>query len=295
MLDYTPIVFVDVPKFKAMQYGSVPEITKLVVRNEGEADAVITKAEWNVPNFVLTIIGDTIEAGKSIETALFLDSAQPLPIGNHKITLTLTYGNDQTATTEFNFTVTAGTQTTPAAGTEKSWNDVAADIIKSTDGTLEVINLNGNTTVPATVINAIAASDAKVTLKVVAAFSWTIDGSKIDKAAAADLSITKATVSGTDTLRGSVGTGFKLNGTNAPTGLNINFKKTHSEEFANLFMKVDTKLVFVDNVKNDANDAAVGLDVSEKGEYVVMLGKYSTRKGDVGSILHRIMSTCKVV
>ena len=44
---------------------------------------------------------------------------------------------------------------------------------------------------------------------------------------------------------------------------------------------VDDKLVFVDNVKIDDNGAAVGLEVSEKGKYVVMLGNFSDRPGDM--------------
>ncbi len=114
-------------------------------------------------------------------------------------------------------------------------------------------------------------------------FSWTIDGSDIDPkdAKAANLSITKTTVTGTSALRGTVGTGFTIKGTNVKSELNINFKATHAGEFANLFKKVDGKLVFVDNVKVDKNGSAIGLEVSEKGEYVVMLGKYSDRAGDM--------------
>lgn len=168
-------------------------------------------------------------------------------------------------------------------GKTQTWTDVASDISKLTDGTTKTINLNGGTTVPVDVVKAIATSNAEVTLEVDEVFSWTIDGSDIDPkdAKAADLSITKTTVTGTSALRGTVGTGFTIKGTNVKSELNISFKATHAGEFANLFKKVDGKLVFVDNVKVDKNGAAIGLEVSEKGEYVVMLGKYSDRAGDM--------------
>ena len=39
----------------------------------------------------------------------------------------------------------------------------------------------------------------------------------------------------------------------------------------------------MDNVKIDENGAAVGLEISEKGEYVVMLGELSDRPGDMNN------------
>ena len=168
-------------------------------------------------------------------------------------------------------------------GKTQTWTNVANDIAKLPEGKTQTIDLNGGTNVPVDVVKAIATSNAEVTLKVDEVFSWTIDGSDIDPkdAKAADLSITKTTVTGTSALRGTVGTGFTIKGTNVKSELNINFKATHAGEFANLFKKVDGKLVFVDNVKVDKNGAAIGLEVSEKGEYVVMLGKYSDRAGDM--------------
>ena len=91
------------------------------------------------------------------------------------------------------------------------------------------------------------------------------------------------TASGTETLRGTVGTGFKIDSVTDKATLNINFKTTHSGKFANLFKKVDGKLVFADNVIVDENGAAIGLEVSEKGEYVVMLGQFSDRPGDMNN------------
>ena len=179
---------------------------------------------------------------------------------------------------------TTPTTTNPSiGGSAKSWSDVAADLGKLTNGSEATIELNGSTSVPVEVIKAIATSNAEVTLKVDDVFSWTIDGSEMDAkdTNSANLSIIKTTVVADNTPRGTRGTSFSIKGTNVKSELNINFKKTHSGEFANLFKKVDGKLVFVDNVKVDKNGAAIGLDASEKGEYVVMLGEFSDRPGDM--------------
>ena len=168
-------------------------------------------------------------------------------------------------------------------GTEKSWSDVAKDIEKFPEGKTETISLNGNTTVPADVIKAIAETKAVITFRINSAFSWTVDGSTLKESDIKDydFQIKLITASGTETLRGAVGTGFIIDSVTEKATLNINFKKTHAQKFANLYKMVDDKLVFVDNVKIDDNGAAVGLEVSEKGEYIVMLGNFSDRPGDM--------------
>lgn len=178
----------------------------------------------------------------------------------------------------------SSTKTNPTVdGKEKTWADTAKDIEKLPAGKEVSIEISGSKEIPADVIKAIAKSDAKINVEIDNAFSWTIDGSDINEkdAKAADLTINKASVSGTNALRGISGTSFKLNGTNVNSKLNISFKAAHAGKFANLFKKVDGKFVFVDNVKIDKNGNAIGLDVSEKGEYVVMLGEFSDRTGDM--------------
>lgn len=178
----------------------------------------------------------------------------------------------------------SSTKTNPTVdGKEKTWADTAKDIEKLPAGKEVSIEISGSKEIPADVIKAIAKSDAKINVEIDNAFSWTIDGSDINEkdAKAADLTINKASVSGTNALRGISGTSFKLNGTNVNSKLNISFEAAHAGKFANLFKKVDGKFVFVDNVKIDKNGNAIGLDVSEKGEYVVMLGEFSDRTGDM--------------
>ena len=138
-------------------------------------------------------------------------------------------------------------------------------------------------TVPADVIKAIKDSKAVITFRINSAFNWTVDGSKLTDGDIHDYDflIEVITATGIEILRGDVGVGFKIGDITGKATLNINFKKEHAQKFANLYKKVGDELVFVDNVKIDENGAAIGLKVSESGEYVVMLGEMSDRPGDI--------------
>ena len=168
-------------------------------------------------------------------------------------------------------------------GVEKSWSDVAKDIGKMTEGENKMIYLGGDKKIPADVIKAIKDSKAIITFRISTAFSWTVDGSTLTDGDIHDydFSIEVITATGVEILRGDVGVGFKIGDISDGATLNINFKKEHAQKFANLYKKVDGELVFVDNVKIDENGSAIGLKVSESGEYVVMLGKFSDRSGDM--------------
>ena len=168
-------------------------------------------------------------------------------------------------------------------GKEKSWDDVARNIKKLSEGETKTIYLGDDMTVPADVIKAIKDSKAVITFRINSAFNWTVDGSKLTDGDIHDydFSIEVITATGTEILRGDVGVGFKIGDISDGATLNINFKKEHAQKFANLYKNVDGELVFVDNVKIDENGAAIGLKVSESGEYVVMLGEMSDRPGDI--------------
>ena len=176
--------------------------------------------------------------------------------------------------------------TNPAVdGKEMSWSDVKNEISKLGEGAEATLDLNGNTTVPKDVIKAIAEKNAVVTIKVNGTFSWTIDGSKLTESdiKGIDFDVDVVTVSGTETLRGTVGTGFKIGEITEKAQLNIRFRAAQSGKFANLYKKDGEKLTFIDNVKIDENGNASGLEVHEKGEYAVMLGEFSDRQGDMNN------------
>lgn len=168
-------------------------------------------------------------------------------------------------------------------GEEKDWDDVAREIGKFSEGETKTIYLGRDKTIPADVIKAIKDSKAIITFRISTAFNWTVDGSKLTDGDIHDydFSIEVITATGVEILRGDVGVGFKIGDISDGATLNINFKEGHAQEFANLYMKVDGKLVFVDNVIIDENGAAIGLEVNKSGEYVVMLGKFSDRPGDM--------------
>lgn len=168
-------------------------------------------------------------------------------------------------------------------GEEKDWDDVAREIGKFSEGETKTITLGRDKTIPADVIEAIKDSKAIITFKINSAFSWTVDGSTLTDGDIHDydFSIEVITAAGVEILRGMVGVGFKIGDVTDKATLNINFKIEHAQKFANLYKMVDGELVFVDNVKIDENGAAIGLEVTEAGEYVVMLGKMSDRPGDM--------------
>lgn len=168
-------------------------------------------------------------------------------------------------------------------GEEKDWDDVAREIGKFSEGETKTIYLGRDKTIPADVIKAIKDSKAVITFRINSAFSWTVDGSTLTDGDIHDydFSIEVITATGVEILRGDVGVGFKIGDISDGATLNINFKIEHAQKFANLYKMVDGELVFVDNVKIDENGAAIGLEVTEAGEYVVMLGKMSDRPGDM--------------
>ena len=177
---------------------------------------------------------------------------------------------------------TTPTTTNPSiGGSSKSWSDVAADLGRLTNGSEATLELNGNTTVPVEVIKAIADKDSKVTFVINSVFSWVVDGSQITNPVAIDLTLIKIASTKSDSLRGIEGTQFKINGTNIPTDLMIAFRKEHEGKFANLYKNVSGKLVFVTCAKIGEDGKAILPDVTEKGDYVVMLCEFSDRPGDM--------------
>ena len=168
-------------------------------------------------------------------------------------------------------------------GEEKSWSSVAKEISELSEGEETSISLNGATKVPAEVIKAIKDSKAVVTFKASSAFSWTVDGSALTDSDIADIDfeINLITATGTETLRGTLGTSFAIDNITDKAALNISFKQIHAGKFANLYKIADEKLIFVDNVKIDENGEANGLSVHKSGEYVITLNELSDRPGDM--------------
>lgn len=109
-------------------------------------------------------------------------------------------------------------------GKQKSWSDISSDIAKLPAGGSATINTNGETNVPADVIKSIKDSKAKVELIIDSTRSWIIDGLRISKVSAADLSTLPGNAD-RSTLRGTSGADLIITGTRVPADLKLKFRK----------------------------------------------------------------------
>ena len=167
-------------------------------------------------------------------------------------------------------------------GKQKSWSDISSDIAKLPAGGSATINTNGETNVPADVIKSIKDSKAKVELIIDSTRSWIIDGLRISKVSAADLSTLPGNAD-RSTLRGTSGADLKITGTRVPADLKLKFRKEFAGQFANLYKLTDGKLVFQNCVKVDENGAVIIPGADTNGEYIVMVCEFSDRLGDMNN------------
>ena len=199
---------------------------------------------------------------------------------------------------------------TSSNGTVSGWSAITTDISSASSGSAVTVDMNGATTVPATLIAAIAESNAVVTFEVNETYSWTIDGSNISGTiSAANLAVNTATVSSAalsiPAIEGSISTrAITLSG--VPFGyepvLTAALGTSASSKFANLY-KLDSAtgaLEFVGVTKADAAGNAI-IPVESDGTYVIvadtetkMLGDFDNSMGinalDVSSLLGEITS-----
>ena len=167
-------------------------------------------------------------------------------------------------------------------GKQKSWSDISSDIAKLPAGGSATINTNGETNIPADVIKSIKDSKAKVELIIDSTRSWIIDGLRISKVSAADLSTLPGNAD-RSTLRGTSGADLKITGTRVPADLKLKFRKEFAGQFANLYKLTDGKLVFQNCVKVDENGAVIIPGADTNGEYIVMVCEFSDRLGDMNN------------
>ena len=174
----------------------------------------------------------------------------------------------------------SGDGSTPAVnGKNVSWSDVVSMISGLPSGGSLVINLNGETQVPAEVIRAIYEKRAKVEFVIDSAKGWIIDGAKITAITGADLTALPGKADKT-ALRGTVGADLKISGTNIPAELKLTFRKEFAGQFANVYKLNGGVLEFQRCVKVGADGTAVIPGADAAGEYVVMVCKFSDLPGD---------------
>lgn len=175
-------------------------------------------------------------------------------------------------------------ETKPAFnGKETSWADIAGSIAKLAEGGAVTISLNGNYTVPAEVMKAVADKKIKAVFVVDSLKSWVINGSQIKNAAAVDLTLIQTQKLKTGGLAGTEGVQFTVSSADIPAGIAVSFKADFAGRFANLYKSVDGKLVFMGCAKLDSTGKSTVPGIDGKGDYAVMLSELSALPGDMNN------------
>lgn len=175
-------------------------------------------------------------------------------------------------------------ETKPAFnGKETSWADIAGSIAKLAEGGTVTISLNGNYTVPAEVMKAVADKKIKAVFVVDSLKSWVINGSQIKNAAAVDLTLIPTQKLKTGGLAGTEGVQFTVSSADIPAGIAVCFKADFAGRFANLYKSADGKLVFMGCAKLDSTGKATVPGIDGKGDYAVMLSELSALPGDMNN------------
>ena len=164
-------------------------------------------------------------------------------------------------------------------GKPMSWNDIGNYLSKLPENSSAKISLNGSTTLPAEVINAI--KDGKLTVEFVidSAKSWVVCGDKISTVSAAELAAFQGNAD-SSALRGVFGVDLRVGGTKVPAELKLYFREVFAGQFANVYKLNGGVLEFQRSVKvgNDGTAVIPGADAA--GEYVVMVCEFSDLPGD---------------
>lgn len=162
---------------------------------------------------------------------------------------------------------------------EFNWDDTYNYLIKLPDNSTANISLSGNTTVPEKVVGVI--KDKKLTVEFVydSVKSWVIHGENVSAASAAELAISNGNAD-RSSLRGVFGIDLKVDGTNVPAQLKLNFRDAFAGQFANVYKMNDGVLQFHDCVKVGKDGSVIISGTDAAGEYVVMVCEFSDLPGD---------------
>lgn len=162
---------------------------------------------------------------------------------------------------------------------EFNWDDTYNYLIKLPDNSTANISLSGNTTVPEKVVGVI--KDKKLTVEFVydSVKSWVIHGENVSAVSAAELAISNGNAD-RSSLRGVFGIDLKVDGTNVPAQLKLNFRDAFAEQFANVYKMNDGVLQFHDCVKVGKDGSVIISGTDAAVEYVVMVCEFSDLPGD---------------
>ena len=109
--------------------------------------------------------------------------------------------------------------------------------------------------------------------------SWVIHGENVSTASVAELAISNGNAD-RSSLRGVFGIDLKVDGTNVPAQLKLNFRDAFAEQFANVYKMNDGVLQFHDCVKVGKDGSVIISGTDAAVEYVVMVCEFSDLPGD---------------
>ncbi len=161
------------------------------------------------------------------------------------------------------------------------WTQMKSAIEKQEKGSAAKIDLNRNYDVPSYIIKAIKDRELKVTFEIDEVRSWYIDGADIEEIMSADLRVTEMASHRVKGLGGTLAKVYGTDGANIPAKLTVKLGGENAGKYAFVYRITDDGYAFSEKMQLDANGAAVGLDLTEKGEYVIMLRETGIILGDI--------------
>ena len=160
-------------------------------------------------------------------------------------------------------------------GKQTTWSELK-ELLSQGDVTAE---LNDVTSVPADVIQALRDSRSKLTLLHDSTAKWTIDGAKLTGAHSADLTLVRTLSQRPDGLAGTEAAQFSANGTDVAE---LTLTVGNAGSFANVYVTADGKCTLAGVYRIGAN-GEVTLNITVKGDYIVMAHEYSAMPGDANN------------
>lgn len=160
-------------------------------------------------------------------------------------------------------------------GKQTAWSELI-ELIKRGDVTAE---LNGVSSIPTDVIQALKDSSHMLTLLHDSTARWTIDGAALTTVHSADVTIVKTLSQRSNGLAGTETAQFSVNGTDIAA---LRLITGNAGKFANVYVTVDGKRTLAGVYRIDAN-GEIMLNNTTKGDYIVMADEYSALTGDVNN------------
>ncbi len=160
-------------------------------------------------------------------------------------------------------------------GNQTAWSELI-ELIKRGDITAE---LNGISSIPTNVIQALKDSRHTLTLLYDSKTRWTIDGAELTNVHSADVTIAKTLSQRSNGLAGTEAAQFSVNGSDIAA---LRLITGNAGKFANVYVTANGKRTLAGVYRIDAN-GEIMLNITTKGDYIVMTDEYSALIGDVNN------------